>query len=97
MRSISRVSTASSEVNRLQDQVVPAVNLLLASQLFQPVVITVDLSTTPLDIAHGLNRLPTGYIVVGLTSAAIITFSYKNEKTIRLTATAATTASLIFF
>jgi hypothetical protein len=76
---------------------VPAVNLLLSSPLFQPVVVEVALSTSATVVSHGLNYTPTGYLICGLTTAAIITFSEKNNKTIKLTATAATTATLLFF
>ncbi len=60
----------------------------------------VTLSTGDVRVAHGLNQVPTGWIIVKANSGAniyTVTPSDEPQKYINLRATAAITASLIFF
>jgi hypothetical protein len=96
-KSISRVPTALGELNRFQDQVVPALNDVLKNVISKESIIEVTLSTSPVKVNHKLGRKPTGWIVVYSNAAAIVfTTEVSDSDIIELKANTTVTVKLIF-
>ena len=96
-KSISRVPTALGELNRFQDQVVPALNDVLKNIISKESIIEVTLSTSPVRVNHKLGRIVVGWVVVyANANATIFTTGVSDSNAIELQASATVTVRLIF-
>lgn len=70
---LSRVQANESSVNRLQDQIIPAVNGLLSAPLAESVLLEdVSLFAGANIVNHGLGRPLRGWIVTRMRGAAMV-------------------------
>ena len=98
MISISRVPSSNSELNRVQDQIIPAVNNLLVNTISKNGIIEITLGASAVAVQHRLGREPTGWIVVySNAGATIYTNGVMDKFSISLLASATVTAKIIFF
>jgi hypothetical protein len=100
MKSVSRVPTQNNEVNRIQDQLVPAINDIYKQLINKNNTVTVALSSSAsVAVSHGLGYVPNGYIVVGATVGGSVyeTGGTATEAIIYLRATTTGVYKILFF
>lgn len=99
-RGVKALNTGDDILNRLQDNLIQAIEPLTKVPINGGILLSnVALSIGSNTVQHGLDRLPLGMIVVGNSAGSVLSYiaSAANNKTIPVTASAATTASFWVF
>lgn len=95
MRQADRLQVADEDLRKVQDRILSVLNPLAKVPILDGVLVTgVSVSATAVDVAHGLQRLPLGYIVVGLSADARVWETRANRSATRITLTASAAATV---
>lgn len=102
MVKLSRIQASESSVNRLQDQIIPAVNGLLGAPLAGGSLLrSVPLVAGDNIINHGLDRPLIGWFITRMRTAAVVhdlqDSNRTPNKTLALAASAAVVVDLLVF
>jgi hypothetical protein len=98
MQPLRKIKVSSNELSFVQDNIINAVNPLLKNILMDGVMAEGwDIETTGTAIAHGLNRNPIGYIVIGKNGPGDVYKTSMDKNFLTLQSTVAVTISLWIF
>lgn len=87
-----RIFTANEDLAKVQNAIEQTVAPILNSVIIDGVLLTgIVLTTTATQVAHTLNRIPLGYLIVGQDKHATFYSSARDSRTITLLSSAATT------
>lgn len=95
MRQVDRLQVADEDLRKVQDRILAVLNPLARTPVVDGVLVTgVALSATPTDVSHKLQRMPLGYLIVGLSADARVWETRANRSSTRLTLTASAAATV---
>lgn len=99
IRQIQKVRGLDQPINRMQDNIINALQPLLTSEINYGIIIKDIIldGTNPVSVDHRLGRQPQGWFIVDITAASGIFREAWDTRTITLNASAATTISIYLF
>jgi hypothetical protein len=93
-----KIQTADRELNRIQEQIIAAVNPLVKSTVLNYVELKdIALTSTTVDIEHTLGRQPLGWIITDNQADARVWRAAWSDRFLSLTASGNTTISLLVY
>lgn len=98
IKTFRKIQTVDRDLNRVQDQVFQALNPVLKNVLIDSVQINdIQITTSGVDIDHGLGRVPLGWFVVDSTASATVWRTAWTDRILSLDASGTATISIVVF